>query len=273
MIEKIYREIFYSIKNGDLEKVISIWNLAKNIEIYLDIHIFNDYAFKISCLCGNLDISKWIWNMGNINLLSNEKSIFINYYQKNIEDLYLEILFDCDPAIKISNNEIFLYSCSIGNIEIVKWLWNLHTSLNIQIDIHSNKDEIFYMACFYNQIEIAKWLCELCDKYYFEIENNKITKYKVLNIYDKILQYSIKDDFDKLKLFFKCEESQIKNKMCTICKFENEKYIINLKCNINSKQYDHYYCINCFCNWYRNNDKKCLCCFCDFDLDNIVLLL
>jgi hypothetical protein len=113
----------------------------------------------------------------------------------------------------------------------------------------------------------------LCDKYYVEIENNKIVNYKIINIYDKILNHALNDDLENLKKFVKCEISNNNNKMCIICKLEDEKYVINLKCNLNSKEYEHYYCINCFCNWYRSNNKNCLYCFCEFDLENISLNL
>jgi hypothetical protein len=280
MIAKIYKEFFSSIIAGNLEKVVEIWNLVQNIKyIDMDIHIFNDYAFKLCCYYDHIEIAKWLWDISlsinsSINLLSNNNSIYIDSGDKNMEDLFLEILLDNNSHILISNNEIFLYSCSYGNIEIAKWLWQIHIDLNSPIDIHANKDKIFYWTCHYEQVEVAKWLCELCDEYHVVIEDNKIIDYKIINIYDKILKYAQNDDLEQLNKIFKNKiiQPDIK-KMCVICKQEEEKYIVNLKCNINSKEYDHYYCLNCFCNWYRNNEKKCLCCFCDFDLKNISINL
>lgn len=278
MIAKIYKEFFLSIKEGNFEKVIEIWNLGQNINnINIDLHMFNDYALKLCCCYDRIEIAEWLWNLSlsinsSIDFFSNNTNIYIDSYDRNIEDLFLEIVLDDNSPILINNNEIFLYSCSYGNIEIAKWLWKLHIDLHSSIDIHANNDRVFNWSCHYERIEVAKWLCELCDDYHIIIENNQIKDYKIINIYDKILKYSQNNDIEQLDKIFnnKIISSEIK-KMCIICKQEEEKYIVNLKCNINpkNKKYDHYYCLDCFCNWYRNNEKKCLCCFCDFDLKNI----
>ena len=55
------------------------------------------------------------------------------------------------------------------------------------INIHANNEYAFRWSCSTRRIEIAKWLCSLCDEYYIEIENNKIVKHGIKNMYDKFL--------------------------------------------------------------------------------------
>ena len=51
-------------------------------------------AFRYSCDYGNIEIAKWLYSLGNVNIHAN-------------------------------NDYAFRYSCDNGHIEIAKWLYSL----------------------------------------------------------------------------------------------------------------------------------------------------
>jgi hypothetical protein len=70
---------------------------------------------------------------------------------------------------------------------VAKWLIEISKENGEIINIHAENDFAFRRSCESNNMEIAKWLCNLCDEYYIKIENNKIVKYRIKNMYDKFL--------------------------------------------------------------------------------------
>jgi hypothetical protein len=89
--------------------------------------------------------------------------------------------------IHAENEYAFRMSCFKGKIEIAKWLMKISKENGEVINIHAENKHAFILSCRYGYIEVAKWLCSLCDEYYIEIENNKIVKYGIKNMYDKFL--------------------------------------------------------------------------------------
>jgi tetratricopeptide (TPR) repeat protein len=61
-----------------------------------------------------------------------------------------------------------------------------------------------------------------------------------------------------------CEKNYCEN-TCACC-MSHESILLNLKCK---KKYNHYYCISCFYEWYKDNKKKCLLCLDHIKIDNI----
>jgi hypothetical protein len=89
------------------------------------------------------------------------------------------------------NEEAFRLCCENGEIEIAKWLIEFSKENGEMINIHAENEYAFRESCESNDMEVAKWLCSLCDEYYIEIENNKIVKYGIKNMYDKFLDENI----------------------------------------------------------------------------------
>jgi TPR repeat protein len=57
---------------------------------------------------------------------------------------------------------------------------------------------------------------------------------------------------------------------CLICNVDTFQYMINTKCN---NKYDHYYCFDCFKQWYKNNKNKCIACINTLIIDNFNLAI
>ena len=76
--------------------------------------------------------------------------------------------------------------------------------------------------------------------------NNKILRFNTINeFYD--YEY-----FDEIK-GCNTKTIEIKEDLCIICK--EVKKVIRI-CDFE----DHCYCPYCFCNWYKDHEKKCLLC-------------
>jgi hypothetical protein len=254
-----------SCQKGHLEIAKWLWQFSKNINSPIDIHANYETAFIMSCCNGYLEVAKWLWEISNNTLID------INY----------------------SCNYAFRLSCENGHLKIAKWLWEI---MGDSIDIHSCDDYAFMTSCKNAQLclgnpkhnyadylenkdslnkdslnksvhlEIAKWLCTLDNNFILEIENNKIIKYKIISIYDKMI------NIDEIKYLFPISKNHT-NEICLICKCDDDKIMLNLQCIVGTNIYDHCYCMNCFVNWYRNNQKNCLYCFSKINLNNAILLL
>jgi hypothetical protein len=288
-----------AIKYGNLEKIKNIWQMSLSKNYKINIHANGEENFILCCQSGYLDVAKWLWQLSlDINSPIN---IHCREYYEN-EDIELgeglcsfeycciyghvnfakwlwqlshEIGFPFD--IHEWNEYIFRWCCYRNKFRIIEWLWQISLEYNNPIDFRVEDDYAFKISCNNNNIEIAKWLCSLCCDYLIEIEikNSVISSWKIENIYMNILE-SINDDI-KLHNIFKIKSKKCnkdkENAICLICKStEEEQKMINLKCNKYNKIHDHYYCVDCFAEWYKNHPKKCVMCTEKIVFDNIVLL-
>lgn len=123
-----------------------------------DIHGDYGYIFYMSCYDGHINIMQWIYKTFNLKNDDIDKKIISEYvfnfgYFDIIKWLYELKLLDDDNMYKY-----FLIVCKCGYMDIAKWIYN-----NYKIDIHQNNEEAFASVCCNGHIEIAKWLYELGD--------------------------------------------------------------------------------------------------------------
>ena len=161
--------------SGNLKLVQWLLSLQKEYG-EIDIHVYNDYAFKQACYSGNLELVKWLWNYGlqlerrggrRIDHLSiNENdgiAAFTETFTKGNTKL-IQFIWDLGGInIHDDNEHIFRLACSMGNLNIVKYVYNLSLLPGIgAINIHSIDQDghgIFKSA--FRKIEIVKWLYNL----------------------------------------------------------------------------------------------------------------
>lgn len=240
-------------KKGDLDKVKKMFLDNENM---IDLHYKEDRPFRSSCTNGNLEIAKWLLK------ITQEKNSPINIHAKD------------ERAMRIS--------CEKGRLDVVLWLYEISVNMKSPINVYAKENYAFKWACKRNHSDVAQWLASFNDDYFIEIENNKIKKWKVLTIYDKIGDLSKKNDVDGLKEIFSSHEMKTMSdendsddddsNKCLICQSKDEDLMINLKCQTNNNIYDHYYCMECFSHWYSEKKKKCIYCKTEISLKKAVML-
>ena len=137
----------------------------------INIHIFNEQAFKWSCEKGHIEINRWLIQLGEsgdygkkINIHSNHEHAFrLSCFNGHIEIAqWLIQLGESGNYGKINihadNDFAFKGSCINGHIEIAQWLIHLGESGNYsKINIHANNEYAFGQSCRNGYIEIAHW--------------------------------------------------------------------------------------------------------------------
>ena len=110
--------------------------------------------------------------------MRNYNNLFI-FLCKNGNIEIAKFLFQIKPDINISINEeeIFRQACKNGNIEIAKFLFQIKPDINISI----NEEEIFKQACYNGNIEIAKWLLQIKPDINISINDEHIFRWVCYN--------------------------------------------------------------------------------------------
>jgi len=156
------KENLYGVVKMGLELAKWLVEISKENGRIINIHAYDEDAFRSSCENGYIEVAKWLFE------ISKENGEIIN--------------------IHANGEYAFIKSCDNGKIEVAKWLFEISKENGEIINIHADHEYAFKISCKWNKIEVAKWLCSLCDEYYIEIKNDKIVKYGIKNIYDKFLE-------------------------------------------------------------------------------------
>ena len=77
----------------------------------IDIHGDQERAFRWSCYSGHLRVAKWLYSLGNVNIHCAEHMLYYNSKYGNIheDDVY-----------------VFIETCEKGELEVAKWLYSLY---------------------------------------------------------------------------------------------------------------------------------------------------
>ena len=168
------------IQSGDLDKCKECFNSNKNIYTKLE----NDYALIESSIYGNLNIFKWLIELHPNSKTDFSDNILFNYachYNniniakhlfdrdkpntqniiKSIEDTILcENTEMLEWLLSLTNisidtvNELFENACSIGNLDIVKIIYNYYPTIK-------TKYNPVYESCGNGHFHIVKWLRDI----------------------------------------------------------------------------------------------------------------
>lgn len=112
--------------------------LALDGDHYIDVHAENEYAFRIACENGHMEVIKLLL------CLSNDR--YINVHA-NVEDVFYHVKCAFEAA------------CFRRNIEVIKLLLSL--TGDRYIDIHANNDSAFITACIGGSIDVVNLLLSL----------------------------------------------------------------------------------------------------------------
>ena len=130
-----------------------------NSNFGIDIHVYNENAFRLSCEKGHLKTAQWLWQLDqNINIHANKDEAFRYACMYG----HLEMakwLLQLGKNINIHKGKefAFRYSCGRGHLEIAKWLLQLDKN----IDIYAENENAFIYACKRGHLEVAQWLWQL----------------------------------------------------------------------------------------------------------------
>jgi len=266
-----------------------------------------DEAFRESCEYEHLEISKWLYNLGVVSIWGLCNSFNDSCYHEHFEVtkwlLSLkeigQFLFNLNRGVMANDNQNCLASCAVHKRYDVLDLWfNIESDkkqefmdhecmmaarlcrfdlvfylLDKGADIHYNDDLVFHFTCMAGYLEGAKKLYEL-GKLDIHVQNDRafqlscehghievaewLYSFGGIEMSDKIIQlYFDTKKYDKLIKLFKSHEPVIGK--CGICR--DNKNLVLPPCE------KHGTCIECFCAWFRNHDKKCLICQCPFKIE------
>ncbi len=109
----------------------------------INVHSYDDFAFKWSCVYGNLDTSKWL-----IDTFDNI----------NVHD---------------DNDFTFTYICENGHLETLKWL------CDIIPDIRVNNDNFLKIANDKKRYKLIEYICNLSPYYVCEYLDDQVCCYSI----------------------------------------------------------------------------------------------
>ena len=153
--DDIYNAFQTSCIQGHLELAKWLKDLGETIRYSkVNIHLHDDFVFRVVCSKGQIDIAKWLIDLGE------------NHCYDKIN-------------IHFQNEYCFEKACKEGQIKIAKWLIDLGENHGYgKINIHDGDDYIFKTCCNYHQIDIAKWLIDLGENHgYGKFDQYIIDKY------------------------------------------------------------------------------------------------
>ena len=216
----LYTNEYFIEKCG--EENISIYdiiNILNNNE-EIDINSNDENAFRNSFIKGNFHISKFLVENFFINISANNEEVFI--YSCKIDNIeYIEWLLNINPNINININDYIIYKNAIDNknFSLIIFLLNININRNFNIDIilfKFNKyiKDFFKHTILNNNIKLSKII--------YNFNNNILDN----NIFDNFIKNNIiqKNYLPYVKWLFNIKI--FKN----ICSKQNYEYIFYKSC-------------------------------------------
>jgi len=264
-------DFIYACNLGHLDIIEYMFEINPD----LNFEYADQLGFKIACKKGYYDIVNfliYIYSNNKNNLIKDEEPFliacdngdikllnilikknfnikdyyYLNYNIKITEHCFINScsrgnlnlakwLYEYDPEINISkcDEKAFEKACYSGNINIIGWLLDIKPNINIRI----NNDEIFIMTTNLGELIVSDFLLNYC-KDLFNLNNvNIILDYACNNgKYDNILWILNKNIIKKFDLDY--------NKYCDKCieNNYNKEFILFISCfEFNDKKIDPYY--------------------------------
>jgi hypothetical protein len=210
----------------------------------------------------------------NIYTLLWETSKLINHIQKYEEN---KARFGYSEPKQLEFSKMYVHHIDYLEFKNIPYLQQIRNKFNSLLGISN------IIKC-YQIIKEDHEYIETHRKEYKKIKKkikNMMKKkcYRYCDVVNFIKDYnfieSYKEKYENVvETMCQCFEDYIRNNAdnkCIIC-LDNKKHMLNLSCG-DGKQFDHMYCISCFCEWYKNHDKECCQCKQEINFDNISVVL
>jgi hypothetical protein len=274
--EIIFKMIHFANSSISSEISVTLYNICiENFHIIKDKCKFMDLMLKC--------YSKLRYSLGCV-VIKYLEDYFANYDESNI-DYVTELIYHINSryglimSVKVSKICIENFNRFIDKKRAMSIIMNTFRHLDPQLKertiehIENLENEDSYV-----QQVMTSSFRDICDyyedgKYYHKmkkllsyIDMDRIHKYQrhldrytIICIYNLISKY--KNNVDVLQKLFELQElDKESDHSCGIC-LQNDINLLNFKCHVNSKYFDHLYCFDCFEDWFQKNQyyKCCLC--------------
>jgi hypothetical protein len=174
----------------------------------LNVSIFDNRIFKVSCQNGYLELCQWLYDIGTIAI--SEQMISLACYSNNIllakwlrsfitikfeksydnlfeQNLYTnrlemaQYIYNTFPLTFTNIYMIFTHCCCKNHLKMCQWLITICPN----IDITYNDNHIFKYCCKNNVINISLWLCEIIPEYSLGYNGDRIYSIIAIKIIKK----------------------------------------------------------------------------------------
>lgn len=151
-INNINNTIEQCCKFGFIDTVMWLFSLKdQNI-------IINNDMFTAACSNGYLELAKWLYSSGKINIPDYIFGSVCSHGHLDIAKWLYSIVNDIN--IHYIENYTFDRVCGNGHLDVAKFLLSIYN-----INIHVNNDSVFKNCIHENQLEVIKWLYSLDPTY------------------------------------------------------------------------------------------------------------
>lgn len=137
LIYDIQNQFINACHVGDSESVQAILEIGLSLDPPLNIHAYQEQAFRHCCHAGFLELAQTLYNFC--------------------------LLFEEPIDIHMVEEDAFRGACANGKLETAQWLYNISFQDDNSIDVNSSNYFAFITACTESHIKVALWLDEICD--------------------------------------------------------------------------------------------------------------
>lgn len=126
-------------------------NLYHITDLIYHCRSFIDEKFLESCRHGKLETAKDLYNINVISDYIIDEAFWESGVNQHLS--IIKWLHQLNQITDMYTNEVFIEVCSLGNIEIAKFLVE-----NLDIDVNAYFDKAFFRSCEHGHLEITQWL-------------------------------------------------------------------------------------------------------------------
>jgi hypothetical protein len=187
---------------------IAMW-LYQTFSSKISVNEKDNLSLKWCCLKNNIELAKFIYSLGGIDLGMNNNDLLVNSCQDNNIEI-VKWLYAEGVDIYSSINVIISICCNKRNDEIIKWIFSLDEKIDMIFEL------VFTKGCKSKYMEILLWLKSL--------NENEFIKLAKKNFYDACLI----DDLDIAQTILSLECFTIDDEIIQLCYSHDSYSIIEL---------------------------------------------